>query len=419
MIANRIVVSNCLCLVVIATVTVTASAADWAQWRGPERTGISNETGLVRSWPSEGPPLVWSAHDLGTGFSTPSLSGRFVYLMGNRDDAEQVIALDREDEGGEVWATTLGPVRHDGSGYPGPRSTPTVDDDRLYALGLNGDLVCLNRETGDVVWRKNLVDDFGGAIPNWGYSESVLVDGPVVVCTPGGEQATLVALDKVTGETVWVSPVGDGAGYSSVVAAMINGAKQYVQFTATGVIGVDSSDGALLWRYDAPANGTANVATPIVSGNAVFAASGYGTGGGRVTISGDPRMSDAEETYFTKSMKNHHGGMVLVDGNLYGCNDPGRLTCLDFETGDVLWTGRDAGKCAITYVDGMIVARGQNGKVSLVEASSEEFILLGQFEQPERSDQPSWPHPVVADGRLYLRDAGVLLCYELRGVTQP
>ncbi len=412
--AARVAVSTWLSLVMTLAMAAVSLSADWQQWRGPDRTGISGETGLARQWPSEGPPLVWRADGLGTGFSAPSVSGRFVYLMGNRDDVEQVIALDREADGREVWATTLGAVRHDGSGYPGPRSTPTVDGDRLYALGLNGDLVCLNRETGDIVWRKDLVADFGGAIPNWGYSESVLVDGPVVVCTPGGEQATVVALDKHSGETVWVSPVGDGAGYSSVVAATINGVKQYVQFTAAGVIGVDARDGVLIWRYDAPANGTANVATPIVSGDAVFAASGYGTGGGRVTISGDRRMSDAEESYFTKSMKNHHGGMVLVDGCLYGCNDPGRLTCLDFETGDVLWAGRDAGKCAITYVDGMIIARGQEGKVSLVEANSNEFVVLGQFEQPERSDQPSWPHPVVADGRLYLRDAGVLLCYELR-----
>jgi alcohol dehydrogenase (cytochrome c) len=195
---------------------------------------------------------------------------------------------------------------------------------------------------------------------------------------------------------------------------VINGVKQYVQFTATGVIGVDARDGAFLWRYDAPANGTANIATPIVSGNAVFASSGYGTGGGQVTVSGESQMPEATETYFTKNMKNHHGGMVLVDGHLYGSNDPGRLMCLDFETGDVLWASRDTGKCAITYVDGLIIARSQDGPVSLVDANSEEFVLLGQFDQPQRSEKPSWPHPVVADGRLYLRDAGVLLCYELR-----
>jgi outer membrane protein assembly factor BamB len=408
----------CLGVAVVLTSAGVSLATDWLQWRGPARSGVSDETGIARSWPDKGPPLAWTAENLGEGFSSPSVAGRFVYLMGNRDGNERVVSLDRHDDGREIWATTVGPVRHDGSGYPGPRSTPTVDGDRLYTLGLNGDLVCMNRETGEELWRKDLVADFGGAIPNWGYSESVLIDGPAVVCTPGGEQATLVALDKRSGTTLWASPVGDGAGYSSIVPAVINGVKQYVQFTAVGLIGVDASDGALLWRYDAPANGTANVSTPIVSGNTVFAASGYGTGGGRATISGDPRMSDVEETFFTKEMKNHHGGMVLVDGHLYGCNDPGRLTCLDFETGDVLWTGRDAGKCAITYVDGLIIARSQEGKVSLVEADSNEFVLLAQFEQPRRSDQPSWPHPVVVDGRLYLRDAGVLLCYELRDVTQ-
>ncbi|MEZ6074030.1 MAG: PQQ-binding-like beta-propeller repeat protein [Pirellulales bacterium] len=366
------------------------------------------------SWPAGGPPLVWAADGLGEGFSAPSVVGRFIYLMGNRDGNEQVITLDSDDAGCEVWATTIGPVRHDGSGYPGPRSTPTVDGDRLYALGLNGDLVCLKRETGVVLWRKDLVADFGGTIPNWGYSESVLIDGPAVICTPGGAQATLVALDKLTGETIWSAAIGDAASYSSIMPAVINEVKQYVQFTAAGVVGVDASDGTLLWRYNAPANGTANIATPIISGDSVFAASGYGTGGGRVDVSGDGRMSAAEEAYFTKSMKNHHGGMVLVDGYIYGCNDPGRLTCLDFATGDVLWSERDAGKCAVTYVDGMIIARDEKGPVSLVDADSAAFALLGQFEQPRRSEQPSWPHPVVSDGRLYLRDGDVLLCHDLR-----
>jgi outer membrane protein assembly factor BamB len=223
-----------------------------------------------------------------------------------------------------------------------------------------------------------------------------------------------VALDKRNGAVVWKSPVGDGAGYSSIVKAQLAGRAQYVQFTAQGVIGVEADSGEFLWRYNAPTNGTANISTPIADGDFVFAASGYGTGGGLVSIQRDGERFSVYQVFFSRQMKNQHGGVLLVDGYLYGANDPGILTCLDFETGKVLWSDRAPGKCSLCYADGRLYARSEDGPVSLVEATPAGFKLLGQFEQPERSDQPSWPHPVVANGRLYLRDQNVLLSYDVK-----
>jgi outer membrane protein assembly factor BamB len=309
-------------------------------------------------------------------------------------------------------------VRNGGAGYPGPRSTPTTDKGRIYTLGINGDLLALDARSGSILWRRDLVADFGGSIPNWGYSESVLIDGDRLLCTPGGARATLVALNKRNGAVVWKSPVGDGAGYSSIVKAQLAGRTQYVQFTAQGVIGVAADTGEFLWRYDAPANGTADISTPIADGNYVFAASGYGTGGGLVSIKRAGQRFSADQVFFAKQMKNQHGGVLLIDGYLYGSSDPGLLTCLDFKTGKVLWSDRAPGKCSLCYADSRLYARSEDGPVSLVEATPAGFNLLGQFEQPQRSDQPSWPHPVVANGRLYLRDQNVLLSYDVKADGQ-
>lgn len=387
---------------------------NWPTWRGLDRTNISHETGLLQRWGDGGPTLLWKAGNLGEGFSSVSVVNDVVLTMGNRNGQEQVIALDALDEGRELWSATIGPVRFDGAGYPGPRSSPTYDSGRVYAIGLNGDLVCLAADDGKLIWRRDLVGDFGGKLPTWGYAESALVDGPWLLCTPGGGQATIVALDKRSGQTVWESPIGDTAGYSSIITIEPDGLKQYAQFTAQGLIGVRAHDGKFLWRYAAPANGTANISTPVADKNLVFAASGYGTGGGLARITVDGQQATAEEAYFTKNMKNHHGGMVLLGGYLYGSNDPGMLTCLEFSTGKSMWSDRATGKCAIVCADGHIYARSEEGKVSLVEATPAEFRLKGQFEQPDRSNQPSWPHPVIADGRLYLRDQTNLLCYAVR-----
>jgi len=251
-------------------------------------------------------------------------------------------------------------------------------------------------------------------VGGWGYSESVLVDGPWVVCTPGGDQATILALNKDDGTPVWQAKVGDTADYSSIIKIEVEGVKQYVQLTKQGVIGVSAANGDFLWRYNAPANGTANASTPVFGEAGVFAASGYGTGGGLVHLNRNGNQFEVKEVYFTREMKNQHGGMVLVDGHLYGA-DEGILTCLEFKTGKIKWQDRGPGKCSVVYADGMLFCRSENGPVSLVRATPAKFELLGQFDQPERSNAHSWPHPVVADGRLYLRDQDNLFCYDVRG----
>jgi len=400
----------------IMLISGPAIADDWPAWRGAGRDGICREKGLLAQWPPEGPKLLWKATGLGEGYSTPSVAGNLLYVMGNRDGKEWVMALDWTQQAKQVWATPIGPVRHKGNGYPGPRSTPTIDAGRLYTLGINGDLVCLDAGTGREIWRHDLVAEFGGKVPEWGYSESLLVDRDWVLCTPGGKKATILALLKSNGQLIWTSPVGDSAAYSSIIKASITGAKQYVQLTAKGLIGINAADGRMLWRYDRLGRHHANCATSICSGRTIFATSGYGSGVG-VLLQIDPATERLmpRELYRTKYMKTHHGGVLLVRGYLYGCNDPGILTCLNYKTGQVMWTDRSSGnKCSLLYADGMLYVHSEDGRLSLVEATPEGFRLKGRFNQPHRSKRQSWPHPVIAQGRLFLRDQDVLLCYDIR-----
>lgn len=391
----------------------TCTAVDWPEWRGPDRTGRSSETGLLRSWPDDGPPQRWRIDSVGEGFSTPSIAEDRIFVMGNSDGAERVYCLDATNRGETLWTFRVGDVRHGGGGYEGPRCTPTVDGERVYALGLNGDLVCLATDDGTLHWKLDLVAEFDGRIPNWGYSESPLVDGERLLVTPGGARATIVAVDKSDGTTQWMSSLGSGAAYASMIRATFDGVDQYVQFLSERVVGVRAADGAELWSYDAPANGTANCSTPLADANGVFAASGYGTGGGLVRITGRGSAQDATEVYYTRKMKNHHGGMIRIGDYLYGSNDPGVLTCLDWETGDVAWSDRSCGKCSLVCVDGMLISRSEDGLVSLVEASPQGFDLVGRFDETDTSGSPTWPHPVVCDGQLYLRDQAAMVCYDV------
>lgn len=386
---------------------------DWPQWRGEDRTAVSRETGLLKSWPRGGPPLVWKATDLGGGYSTPSVAAGRIFGMSYRGEDEVVWALD-EATGKQLWCTRIAAARRVDRGE-GSRATPTIDSDRLYTLGVAGDLVCMEAATGKKVWHKNLVKDFGGRVPRWGFSESPLVDGDRLVATPGSKDATLVVLDKMTGKTLFKSsvPGGGPAHYSSVIIADVDGQKQYVQFLRGGVVGVAAKDGKFLWRYDNPANGTANCSTPIFHDSHVFAASAYGTGGGLAKLIKDDGKTRAEEVYFTKKMQNHHGGMVLVDGYLYGSNGS-VLTCLDFKTGKVMWEDRRPGKGSIAAADGRLYYRAERGPILLVEASPSGYIEHGRFDQPNRSGKSAWPHPVIANGKLYIRDQGVVLCFDIK-----
>jgi outer membrane protein assembly factor BamB len=406
-------------LITVASVCIVTAvaASDYPQWRGADRSGRSADTGLAKSWPEGGPKQVWKAEGLGQGHSTPSVSRGRIYGMGLVGTDEVVWALD-EKTGAKVWSTRIaagGELPGRQGGY-GPRSTPTIDGSRIYAEGVQGDVVCLNLADGKLLWSKNLRTDFGGQLPVWGFSESPLVDGDLVVVTPGGQGATMVALNKNTGATVWkaAAPEADKANYSSPVLATIHGVRQAVQMVSNAMLGVEITTGKILWRFNSPATPRQiNCSSPVVKDNLVFGAAGYQHGGALGRIEKDGDGFKAVEVYFTKNMQNHHGGMVLVGDYLYGFNER-MLTCLDFKSGEVKWENQSVGKGSVTYADGHIIARSERGPIALVEATAEAYKEKGRFEQPDRSRDPSWPYPVVANGKLYIRDQDVLLCYDLK-----
>ncbi len=617
-------------------------AADWPQWQGPDRNAMSKEKGLLQEWPGDGPPLAWQIKGLGGGDSAPSIVGGKIFGMSNRGDEEIVWALSEKD-GKEIWATPLGAAVRQAmpQSKEGPGCTPTIDGDQLYVLGLGGRLACLKVKDGGIVWQHSLTEDFGGSAPMWSYRESPLIDGDKVICTPGAQDAMLVALDKLTGKTIWKSkmpsatsgaaasggaapgggavagggraagggagaaaavagtkepglfasehwgmtafsskipngkylaklyfsetyegvtgagqrvfsfkvqgkefkdfdifakaggskrayvetvPVdvtdgefridftaktenpainaieiipqgetknaaesatirikagasvpftdssgqvwqadkgfeggrtsqvaggsgaapggfgrrpggfgggpggsrggfgGSGAAYASAIAIDSEGQRQYVQLIGGALIGVAASDGKVLWRYKTPANGMGiNCSTPLYHDGMLFAASAYGAGGGLIKLTKDETGTIApEEVYATKRMQNHHGGMIVVNDALYGANggnEGGALICLDFKTGDILWDLRgkhQAEKGSVAFADGRLYYRVEDGTMLLIEPNREKYVERGRFEQPDRSRLPAWSHPVIANGKLYLRDQDLLLCYDIK-----
>ncbi|HVC98934.1 MAG TPA: PQQ-binding-like beta-propeller repeat protein [Pirellulales bacterium] len=407
-----------LVVLAVGSFSLVAGAADWPQWRGPQRDGVSRERGLLHQWPEGGPKLLWQVKDIGYGYSTPAVVGERLYLLGNEGiDDEFVAALDVKD-GKRAWFTRLGKVGpNQGPQYPGARSTPTVDGKRLYALGSDGDLACLETATGSPHWQKSLRSEFGGKPGVWAYSESPLIDGDVLVCTPGGAEATLVALDKQTGETIWKSAVADAdqAAYASVIVVEAEGVKQYVQFLQKGVVGVDAKTGKFLWRYDATSKGSpANIPTPVAHEGQVYSGTGRG-GAGLVKLRADNGQFTAEQVYFEKGLPTAIGGAVLLDGFLYGTNGQS-LICAEFATGKVRWQDRCIGTGAVCYADGCLYIHGEKGDVALVEAKPDAYHELGRFtppDQPDRGRSQAWAYPVVSGGRLFVRDLGTLWCYDV------
>jgi outer membrane protein assembly factor BamB len=541
---------------------------DWPQWQGPDRTAHSKETGLLKEWPKDGPPVAWKVKGLGGGDSTPSVAGGRIYGMSHRGSDEFVWALSEKD-GKEIWAAKIAPAHTQNwpQSKEGPSCTPTVDGDRIYVMGLAGNVACLQTADGKVIWQRSLKSDFGGRSPMWSFRESPLVDGDKLICTPGGDETTMVALNKLTGETIWKSLVPDragggmtqnrgpggsgpsamqidpvlsaldqdhnkeistdeigaaptilkvldknqdgkisedevspqrgdggsegnrprprrgpgimrmmkansaldadesgtieeaeiknaavalkkldenndgklteeeagmrymgpqntGAAYSSAIAIDFGGQRQYVQFLGMTVAGVSAADGKLLWRYDRPANGMRlNISTPLYHEGHVFATSAYGAGGGLARLTKNPNGEfAAEEVWFSKSMENHHGGVILHDGALFGANGGnggGYLACLDFKTGEVLWNEAESSKRRVTkgsvaFADGRIYYRTEEGPIVLIEPSRKEYLERGRFDQPERTDKPAWAHPVIANGKLYIRDQDTLFCYNIK-----
>lgn len=389
----------------------------WTQFRGPDRANISSDTGLIKDWNQSPPKLLWTARGLGEGYSSVSLSGNLVFTIGTKANEETVFAIDL-NTGEIVWSQANGPIFQNNQGN-GPRSTPTIDGDQLYALGANGSLACLSVRDGNVEWSKNILQEFSAGNIVWGISESPLVDGDKLICTPGGQGATMVALNKRDGSLIWKSAVPDNpkAGYASPIKISVGGIEQYVNFTHAGIMGIAAQDGTPLWGNNRAANKTANCSAPVFypEMNSVFYASGYGTGGALIKLTAAQNRVNAQLGFFTPDMKNHHGGMVQVDGYLYGSSDPGFLTCINLRNGETVWRDRSFGKGALTCADGHLYLRSEKGPVALVEVNPKAYVEKGRFDQPQQSGKPTWPHPVVADGKLFLRDQDLLLCYDVRG----
>ena len=406
-------VSLCVVVSVGAGVALRAQSpsTDWPQWRGPERNGVSRETGLLREWPRSGPSVTWSTSQLGAGYGSVAVAGSRVFVQGMKDRQSVVTSLDRTS-GKPVWSVVLGSAQENDRGS-GPRSTPTVDGDRVYVLTENGDLVCLLVADGKVVWRRNILREFGGRNINWLVSESPLVDGNRIIVSPGGRNAGMAALDKMTGATVWVAKeLSDEQGYASPVVADVQGVRTIMTLTGNAGIGVRATDGKLMWRYANVANNTANITTPIYSNGRVFFSSAYGTGGALLALKASGESVSAQEIYFTRNMQNHHGGVVLVDGYLYGFNNS-ILTCLEFDTGKVMWRDRSVGKGSVAYADGHLYILSEDNVVGLVEASPKAYREAGRFTIADQG-WPTWAHPAVSGGRLYIRNQNVLASYDVR-----
>jgi outer membrane protein assembly factor BamB len=406
------------------TVSTPVASFDWPQWRGPNRDGISTETGLLKRWPDGGPRELWRTQGLGQGYASVAIANGKIFSLGRLKRQTHIVAMDVA--GGKVLWTV--PV---GSGDK-PNSTPTVDGDLVYGLSRGGDLLCADVNTGEAVWKKSFTKDFGGKMMSgWGYSESPLIDGDKLVCSPGARDAIIAALDKRTGKTIWKTPMtnagsrgGDGAAYSSIVVGQGGGVRQYVQLVGRGVIGVDASKGRLLWGYNRIANGTANVPTPLIKGDFVFCSTGYGTGSALLRLSGRRGQINAQEVYFKSGneLQNHHGGMILLGDHVYmghGHNN-GHPVCVNLRTGKDAWRpgrGPGTGSAAITCADGHLYFRYQNGVMALIEATPDSYKLKGSFKIGINNGE-SWAHPVISNGRLYLRDQDEMICYDIREPTE-
>ncbi|QNN22602.1 PQQ-binding-like beta-propeller repeat protein [Planctomycetales bacterium ZRK34] len=405
--------NRALMIVMIAVLTGTLRADDWPQWRGKQRDGISAEKGLIKQWPEGGPKVAWEVETVGIGYSSLAIADGVIYTQGDLDGVEHVIALNAKD-GSVKWKTAPNPGDkgyRNGQG-DGPRGTPVLDGDRVYTEGGKGDVMCLDAKTGRIIWQLSLTKDFGGRVPGWGYSESPLVLDNRLIITPGGKDGTVAAVNKMTGKLVWRSAnIDESAHYCSPQVAIIGGVRQIIQSARKNVFGLDADTGKLLWTWSRANNGTANVAMPIVTGDYVYASSAYGTGGGLIHVTRRGNDWNVDQVHFGKDMANHHGGIVKVGDYLYGFGKRG-LICLNMMTGEMPWRDKSVVKGSLIAVDGMLYCLGERYEMALVEATPEGYREHGRFRIDDLG-KPSWAHPVVANGRLYIRNQQRLTAYDI------
>ncbi len=409
-------------------------AEDWPRWRGSNYDSVCRETGLLQSWPEKGPKMLWTAKDLGTGFGTPSIAAGMIFGAGDRDGKDGAWAL-KESDGSLIWFTPIADFKKVGGQNNGPCSTPTYHKGKIYVVTVDGTVGCLDAASGKLIWKKSYTEDFGGKVPGWGYSDSVLVDGDKVICAPSGPTAALVALKTSTGEVIWktsVGPVGSGYGYASPIKTTIAGVPMYIALLGqtAGIIGVHAETGKLLWQYNESAlGGTAQTSTPVTRGDKVWFSTSYG--GGSALLQLAPNGSDTFsvkvlKTYAFAKLNNHHGGVILLGDYLYFGHDQnsGIPACVHFETGELIWKSREClpegdGSSAWLYADGLLYIRYDNGLLALVKPSpvEKDFKVVSSFMLPETAEpdhKEGWPHPVIANGRLFIRDQRVMYCYNVK-----
>lgn len=397
---------------VTPTADGAAGSATWARFHGPRGDNISDDSGLLSAWPEDGPELVWKAEGIGNGFASVTIADGRIFTAGNVEDQLLVSALDMD--GKILWQTPNGPAWK--KNYPGARGTPTVDGDRVYHLGASGDLACLKAADGTLLWSTNILEKFGSQPPEWGLAESVLIDGDRVICMPGGPQTCIVALDKMTGETVWQSESADGDGPSYGTPQLVEweGMRIILNMTAKALVGVDADSGKLLFRYPHETAYDVNASMPIFHDGKVFISTGYGSGSELIGLKKEGDSIAAEQLWENKDLDNHHGGVILYQGSLYGSNYRGKWICLDWNTGETKYSENGIGKGAATLAEGMLYTYSERKKVGLVPAVPTAHDPVSSFTIPSQEREQSWAHPVVVDGRLYLRHGNLLFAYDVR-----
>ena len=410
----------------LAAACILLGGADWPTFRGTDRTAVAPDTDLLESWPAAGPPLVWETAGAGRGYASPAIAGDRIFTLGDNlstapDTDEYLSCFDRQT-GRQLWKTkTGGPWTSGQDSWQSSRSTPTVDGAMVYVLTPFGQLVACLVKDGREVFRVDLKEQLGGVKgDSWGYSESVTIDGTNLICTPGGPQATMVALDKKSGRLIWACPVPNdpGAGHASIVITELGGRRVYVTTTAGGAIGVDAKTGTLLWTYPIDRT-TAVIPTPIVKDDLVFFSAGYKRGGALLRqVPGPGGTVAVEEVYpLNSDLANKHGGIVLVGDHLYGdSDDKGIPFCAELMTGRIVWKTRGSGRNSACVVagDGHVYVKFADGTLALVKADPAGYEEVASFQVPGSGDRPSWAHAVILDGLLYLREGDAILCYDIR-----
>lgn len=380
--------------------------ADWPQFRGPDRSGKATEGILMKSWPEGGPKLLWSQEGLGKGFASVSVTNGMVYTTGVEDKTCYIYAFDVK--GKPVWKKSLG----DGwtGSYPGSRTIPTIDGDRLYAMSGQGRIGCYNAATGKNIWSVDTVNEFGAKNIRWGIAESVLIDGKKVICTPGGSDATVVALDKMSGKTIWTSKgLSEKSAYCSPILVEEGSNRFVITMVEKSIVCLDIETGKLIWQIPHETKYDISAVSPIYHNGMLYVTNAYGRGGVMYQLSNN--ATKWEKKWEDKTLECHHGGVILVDGNVYGSNSRGWV-CLDLATGKVNYTEKVVGKGSAIYVDGLFYLYGENGELALVKATASAFETISSF-QITLGDDKHWAHPAISNGVLYMRHGNTLMAFDI------